>query len=375
MNQQASIFFQKTTPKQKSRALTESELERFGSEISAIKERALANVGEEDAIYIRRILKTVRYTELFGRGFLFLGVLPPFWLLGTSLLTLSKILDNMELGHNVMHGQYDFMNDPELSGKTFEWDIVGTSDEWRHSHNYKHHTYTNIKGMDNDVGYGLLRLFPEQRWRPFYLLQPLWAVMLGLLFQWGVAIQELELGKLFSGRRTKKDVKAQFDPIGKKMRRQLLKDYLFFPLLAGPFFLSVFTGNLVANLLRNLWTWMIIFCGHFTADAEVFSKNVMKNESTGHWYLRQLRGSSNLKGGRWFHILTGNLSFQIEHHLFPTVPARRYAKMSVEVKEVCERYGQNYNTGSLISQFSQVVYRIFRHSLPSKPKAPVALMA
>lgn len=351
----------------RSRTLNAQELDAFGAEITAIKRKALADVGETDAKYIHRIVKAIRYTAVAGRGFLFLSFFPPFWVLGTLLLALSKILENMELGHNVMHGQYDFMNDPELNGKTYDWDLVGTGDSWRRTHNHKHHTYTNIRGMDDDIGYGVLRLFPEQRWRRGYLLQPLYAAVFAVMFQWGVAIQELELGKLFSGSKTKKEAWDEFAPIGKKMRGQLLKDYVVFPLLAGPFFLSVFAGNLVANLLRNLWTWMIIFCGHFTADVQVFPKSVLRNESEGHWYLRQLQGSSNMTGSKFFHILSGNLSHQIEHHMFPTVPARRYAELSVEVQAVCEKYGQNYNTGSLASQFSQVVARIFRHSFPSKP--------
>ncbi len=342
------------------------ELELFGAEIEKIKRDTLAEVGEADAKYIRRIVRAVRYTGVAGRGFLFLGVFPPFWVLGTLLLAVSKILENMELGHNVMHGQYDFMNDPELDGKTYEWDIVGTGDSWRRTHNHKHHTYTNIRGMDDDIGYGILRLFRDQRWRPFYLLQPIYAVVFAIYFQWGVAIQELELGKMFSGAKTKQETKEEFAPMGRKMRRQLLKDYLFFPLLAGPFFLTVFTGNLVANLIRNLWTYMIIFCGHFTADVELFPKSVLKNETKGHWYQRQLKGSSNLTGSKLLHVMSGNLSHQIEHHLFPTIPAWRYADLSVKVQAVCKKYNQPYNTGSLPSQFGQVIGRILRHAFPSK---------
>ncbi|WP_372759963.1 fatty acid desaturase [Litorivivens sp.] len=351
------------------KALTGRELAAFGAELEAVKQRHLADVGEVDARYIKRIVTAVRYTELLGRGLLFFSFIPPLWLLGTLSLALSKILENMELGHNVMHGQYDFMNEPSLRGATYEWDIVGTSDNWRSSHNHKHHTYTNIKGMDDDVGYGLLRLFPEQRWSPFFLPQVLYAALLGLLFQWGVAIQELELGKVAKGKKSWAQLKQEVKPLLRKANRQLLKDYVVFPLLAGPLFLSVFAGNLVANLLRNLWTFMIIFCGHFTADAQVFPKSVMDNEEDGHWYLRQLRGSSNLKGSKLFHILSGNLSHQIEHHLFPTVPARRYAEMSVEVQEICELYGQHYNTGRLHRQFGQVLWRIVRHAFPSRPEA------
>lgn len=358
----------------KNRPLNPEQLDAFGAELDVIQQTALQDVGDVDARYIRRVLKTVRYSEVIGRALLYFSFFPPAWILGTLVLGISKILDNMELGHNVMHGQYDFMNDPALNGKTFEWDIAGTSDNWRQSHNYLHHTYTNIKGMDADIGYGLLRLFPEQRWRPFYLLQPLWAFLLAVLFQWGVAIQELELGKVFSGRKSKAVIKKELEPVLQKARYQLLKDYVFFPLLAGPMFFAVLGGNLTANLIRNLWTYMIIFCGHFTADAEVFPKSIMEKEGRGHWYLRQLRGSSNLRGGKIFHILSGNLSHQIEHHLFPTVPARRYAELSVKVQEVCKKYGQNYNSGSLPSQFGQVLYRIFRHSLPSKPSSAVPAM-
>ncbi|MFT6413504.1 MAG: linoleoyl-CoA desaturase, partial [Glaciecola sp.] len=344
----------------KNRVMSADELVQFGAELEAIKLEQLADVGEVDARYIRRIVKAVRYTEVIGRGFLFLSFFPPFWLLGVLILALSKILENMELGHNVIHGQYDFMNEPSLNGSTYEWDIAGTADNWRESHNYKHHTYTNIKGMDDDVGYGMLRLFPEQRWSPMALFQSVYAILLALLFQWGIAIQELQLGKIVKGKKTWVQLREELKPVMVKINRRVLKDYLIFPLLAGPVFLSVLAGNFVANILRNLWTFMIIFCGHFTADAEVFHKSVLENELPGHWYLRQLRGSSNLKGGKLFHILSGNLSHQIEHHLFPTVPARRYATMSVKVQEVCERFGQNYNNDHLHKQFAQVVWRIIR---------------
>jgi len=349
------------------RPLSADELQRFGAELDALRARTVADIGERDARYIRRIVKAVRYCEAAGRALLFFGAFPPAWVLGTLLLGLAKILENMELGHNVIHGQYDWMGDPTLNGKTYEWDIVGTSENWRKTHNFKHHTYTNVRGMDDDIGYGLLRLFPEQKWKPFYLFQPLVAVIFALLFEWGVAIQELRLGRWLHGKMTGAQLRKEFAPVGRKIRRQVVKDYVVFPLLAGPFFLPVLTGNIVANILRSLWTYMIIFCGHFTANAETFPKSIVQNETRGHWYLRQLRGSSNLKGGTLFHIMSGNLSHQIEHHLYPDLPARRYAEMAPVVREICARYGQRYNTGSLASQFGQVVWRILRHSLPSRP--------
>ena len=353
---------------QKSRSLNAAELDMLAAELDALRAQTLADLGEADAKYIRKIVASVRYTAMAGRGLLFLGWFPPAWLAGTTLLGIAKILENMELAHNVMHGQYDWMNDPALQGKSYEWDTVGTSDNWRKTHNFKHHTYTNVKGMDDDVGYGLLRIFPEQRWQPFYLGQPIYALLLALMFQWGVAIQDLEIGKYLQDRMSKEEFNARWQPTRQKILKQLFKDYVFFPALAGPAFLPVILGNLVANGMRNLWTFSIIFCGHFTEDAELFDKSVVQNESRGHWYYRQIRGSSNLSGGKLLHLLSGNLSHQIEHHLFPDIPAHRYAELAPKVQEICARYGIHYNTGGFSKQFGQVLWRIVRHSLPSHAK-------
>lgn len=348
----------------KNRELSEAELESLAAELDAIKQDVLEDLGEKDAKYMRRVYSTVRYSSIVGRALLFAGWFPPAWVLGTGLLGLSKILENMEVGHNVMHGQYDWMNDPKLMGQNYEWDIAGTADNWRQSHNFTHHTYTNIKGMDDDIGYGLLRLFPEQRWKKLHLLQPLYSIPFCFLFQWGVAVQSLEIGKLFIGRKTKKQLWEEWKPIQSKVAKLLFKDYVFFPLIAGPNAIPVFCGNFVANGIRNVWTFSVIFCGHFTKDVEVFPKSVLQNESKGHWYMRQIRGSSNLMGSEVFHILTGHLSHQIEHHLFPEVPGRRYREMAPKVEAVCKKYGLNYNNASLFKQYSQVLGRILKYSLP-----------
>jgi NADPH-dependent stearoyl-CoA 9-desaturase len=344
--------------------LTPEQIERLGAELDELRTRVMADVGQRDADYIRAIIKAQRGMEIAGRALLEFGFLPGAWLAGTSSLSLSKILDNMEIGHNVMHGQYDWMKDPALDSKRFEWDTACPGDQWRHSHNYMHHTHTNVLGKDRDIGYGILRMSEEQPWRSRDLGNPIYALLLALLFQWGVALHDLEVDRIEAGEIELSDKREILRAIWRKGRRQVLKDYVAFPLLAGPGAPFVITGNLTANVVRNLWSFMIIFCGHFPDGVEEFSEEEVENESRGGWYLRQMLGSANLTGSKLFHVLSGNLSHQIEHHLFPDIPAHRYAEIAVEVREICQRYGLPYNTGPLHRQFGSVVRKIWRLALP-----------
>jgi NADPH-dependent stearoyl-CoA 9-desaturase len=347
--------------------LTPEQLEAFGQELDAIRARVVADLGERDADYINKVIRTQRGLELAGRGMLLLGFLPPAWLAGTAALSLSKILDNMEIGHNVMHGQYDWMKDARLNGKTFEWDTACPGEQWRHSHNYMHHTHTNIVGKDRDIGYGILRMSEDERWHPYYLGNPLYAALLAIFFQYGVALHDLEAERLVTGETTLAEKRSMLGDIWRKVRGQTLKDYVLFPLLSGPSLPFVLAGDASANLVRNLWSFTIIFCGHFPDGTQQFTEEQAKSETRGEWYYRQLLGSANLTGGKLFHVLAGNLSFQIEHHLFPDLPAHRYAEISAAVSEITERYRIPYNTGPLHRQFGSVVRKIGKLALPPLP--------
>jgi NADPH-dependent stearoyl-CoA 9-desaturase len=346
--------------------LTEAQIDDLGRELDAIKQRIVEDLGAEDRDYIYNVVKAQRALEVGGRAALFLSILPPFWLAGTAALSLAKILDNMEIGHNVMHGQYDWMRDPALNSKMFEWDTACPADQWRHSHNYMHHTYTNILDKDRDIGYGILRMDESQKWNPYYLGNPVWAFLLMTFFQYGVALHDLETENVISGKRKMSENKDLLRGIWRKIGKQTLKDYVLFPALTGPQFLSTLSANATANLVRNLWAYSIIFCGHFPSGVATFTEEETENESRGAWYVRQMMGSANITGGRLFHILSGNLSHQIEHHLFPDIPARRYPQVAPEVRALCEKYGLPYNTGRFSRQIGSTWAKIFRLALPSR---------
>src|SRR4051794_32651263 len=146
--------------------LTNEQIDRFGEELDATRQRVLADRGERDADYIRKVIRAQRGLEVAGRGLLWAGVFPPAWVAGTAALSLSKILDNMEIGHNVMHGQYDWMNDPALSGKQFEWDNACPAARGGPSANCMHLAQSNIIGKDRASGSGVLRMSEDQSGRP-----------------------------------------------------------------------------------------------------------------------------------------------------------------------------------------------------------------
>ncbi|WP_435587064.1 fatty acid desaturase family protein [Micromonospora aurantiaca (nom. illeg.)] len=359
--------------------LSAEDIEIIGKELDAIRDRVLADRGERDARYIRKVVKTQRTLEMSSRAVLLFSLFPPAWIVGTAGLTVAKILENMEIGHNVLHGQWDWMRDPKIHSTTWEWDHVSPADQWKQSHNELHHRYTNVVGKDNDLGYGIMRVDEDQPWHPMHLGQPLWNLINAMFFEYGIAAYDMELGDHLKQRKLKDPTfRAKAKAVGRKIRRQVLKDYVVHPLLSGPSFLSTLAATFTANLLRNVWSHSVIMCGHFPNGVETFEKTSIDGETRGEWYLRQMLGSANISGSRLLHIMTGNLSYQIEHHLFPDLPSNRYQEIAPQVRALFDRYGLHYTTGPLPKQVASAWWKVIRLSLPNRkdsrqPIAPAAL--
>ncbi len=347
--------------------LTPDDIEEIGRRLDAIRADIIAQRGASDAAYIRKVINVQRKLELSSRAVLLLSLFPPAWLIGTAGLSVAKILENMEIGHNIMHGQWDWMRDPKIHSTKWEWDHASPSEQWKHSHNELHHTYTNVVGKDNDLGYGIMRVDEDQRWHPIYLGQPLWNFVNAIFFEYGVAAYDLELGKNLATKKRRQDpgFKARTRQVLKKIRGQMTKDYVVHPLLSGPSFLHTLAANATANVIRNLWTHSVIMCGHFPEGVETFEKKSIDGETRGEWYLRQMLGSANICGSKAMHVMTGNLSHQIEHHLFPDLPSNRYAEIAPKVRDLFDRYGLNYHAAPLPRQVASAWHKVFRLSLPN----------
>ncbi len=371
-----TITTTRTTPGRPRAAahLTEEQLDELAREVDAIRAEVTGRLGAPDARYIRDTIALQRALEATGRALLLAGRRPVAWTAGVGMLSVAKILENMEIGHNVIHGQWDWLADPDIHSTTWEWDNVAPARAWKHTHNDLHHTWTNVVGRDDDVGYNLLRVSEQQPWTPRALANVPLNLLLAPFFEWGIAIYGLEIVDYREGRKPKAAFRRDLAEFARKAARQVAKDYGATPLLAQLLSrsgLAALTGTLAANLVRNLWTHAVIFCGHFPDGIETFPEESVEGESRGQWYVRQLTGSGNIDGGRLLHVLTGHLSFQIEHHLFPDLPSNHYPEVAPRVRALCERYGLPYTSGPLPRQIWQTWRSIGRLSLPDAGARPL----
>jgi NADPH-dependent stearoyl-CoA 9-desaturase len=388
--------------------LSPQQLDELAREFDAIRDRISAELGDRDRRYIESMIAMQRRLAVIGRVLLLASRYRPVWIAGTATLSMAKILENMEIGHNVLHGQWDWMNDPHIHSSTWDWDTASTAEAWKHSHNYVHHTFTNIRGKDKDLGYEIMRIDPHQKWHPVYLFQPLYNLLLAGFFEWGVALHDLDFEAIRTGKKSKAQVKRELAGIRQKAKSQIVKDYVAWPLLSGlamgaldavlesrgggprkrrrgglagalrgalrgggRSFRTTASADATANVVRNVWSYAIIFCGHFPDQTYTFSQGEVEGESPGGWYVRQLTGAANIEGSPLFHVASGNLGYQVEHHLFPDLPSSRYAEIAPQVREICARYGLPYNSGPFGQQLGMVQRTILRLAFPggkSRPK-------
>src|SRR3954447_2097547 len=213
--------------------LSAEQLDELAREFDEIRDRVFAELGERDRRYIESMIAMQRRLAVLGRVLLLGAGNRPAQLAGTTALSMAKILENMEIGHNVLHGQWDWMNDPQINSSTWDWDTASTSEAWKHSHNYVHHTFTNILGKDKDLGYEIMRIDPEQKWHPVYLFQPIYNLLLMAFFEWGVALHDMDFEAIRKGEKSKAEIKRELAGIREKAKSQVVKDYIAWPLLSG----------------------------------------------------------------------------------------------------------------------------------------------
>ncbi|MDB4970829.1 MAG: putative LINOLEOYL-CoA [Myxococcales bacterium] len=333
-------------------------LRRFGEEIDQIRKRIEARVGVDDVARIKKLERFSRSMEALGRVLLHVSIEPFSFSAGVLALWIHKQLQATEIGHTALHGAYDGLDGAgKFDGKTFRWDLPIDEAAWRIGHNVKHHQYTNVAGKDPDIHFGNVRLTDKTPYKKHHRWQlPMTLFVIWPNFGWMMNAHFTGLIDVYFGNGRPE----QFDFIEERSRAEIikahkqafrkyvpyyLKNYLLFPLLAGPGFLKVLFGNWLAETMRDVYSAATIYCGHVGEDVKSFPEGA-RAHGRGAWYAMQIEATHNFEVSRPLSILCGGLDHQIEHHIFPRLAPERLREVAPEVREACERHGVAYRTAS-----------------------------
>lgn len=325
-------------------------LESFGRSLDELRKEVEADLGPRDAAHIRRIGAISTTMEVVGRGLIHFSFEPIGFGLGVGALWAHKSLELMEIGHMALHGAYDRLDAGErYMSKGFHWKAPIDEASWHTGHNVRHHQYTNIEGRDPDINFGALRLSARVPYRAVHALQPV-----SNLFTWfgfATAINAHVTGMLdayiHTGEpemlrdRSAESVRAAQRAFFSKMARYYGREYVFFPLLAGPFFWKVLLGNVLSEVGRDLYSAATIYCGH--VGATDYPRGTHAG-GRARWYVMQTEAARDVDVPLPISILCGALDRQIEHHLFPRLPPNRLREIAPRVRSVCEAHGVRYRT-------------------------------
>jgi linoleoyl-CoA desaturase len=315
-----------------------------------------------------------RAMEVAGRTILHFSFEPITFTLGVFTLFLSKQVDATEIGHTVLHGAYDKVDTKgKFQSRKYWWPAPIDEESWRRGHNVRHHMNTNIAGKDPDVEFGPVRLTERTPHRPEHYIQlpftlfalfPNFAFLMNLHFTGVVDL-------IGPARHAPPRILEDRSPESKRQAwRRLLrkyvpyyaKEYVLFPLLAGPFFWKVMLGNWISEVMRDVYSAATIYCGH-VGEAKHYGPD-HKPRNRGEWYAMQVEASNDFEVSWPVSVLCGALDRQIEHHLFPGLPTQRIREIAPEVRRICEEHGVEYRSDTWPSTLKKALKKIAALSKP-----------
>ena len=280
----------------------------------------------------------------------------------------------------MLHGCYDKLEGAEaFQSATFSWDIPIDEEAWRDGHNLRHHPYTNVTGRDPDIHFGPVRLNENVQHRWFHYFQ-LPYTLFGMWPAFGLGMNAHFSGLLDVYRPDPKDrdflpdrswasIKKAHWTAYRKYVPYYAKNYVLFPMLAGPLWWKVLLGNHVAEVLRDVYSAMSIFCGHIGEDVEDYPEGTKPN-GRGGWYEMQCRSTQNFRVPYALSVLCGGLDYQIEHHLFPQLPPERLRQIAPQVEAICDAHGVTYRSGTWPGVIRKALAQVWRLSFPNPTPVP-----
>ncbi|GAB4248934.1 MAG: acyl-CoA desaturase [Ekhidna sp.] len=286
--------------------------------------------------------------------FMFLfGVIESVWLfyLMVILMGFGKAGIGLSVMHDANHGAYSkkkWVND--VIGYSLNL-VGGNATNWKIQHNVKHHTYTNVAGMDEDISPkgGILRFNPYTEVKKHHKWQHIYAWFLyGLMtMSWIIVKDIIQLAEYTKDgllqKQTKSTVRAWIWLI-------LTKIFYYSYILAIPLlFTSLAWYHIVIGFFLMHYvagfSLAIIFQPAHVMEENSFEDGGASEVVEENWAVHQLKSTCNFAHkAKVFSWFVGGLNYQIEHHLFPNVCHVHYRKLSKIVRETAEEYGIPYKS-------------------------------
>jgi linoleoyl-CoA desaturase len=346
-------------------------LKRFGEALDALKTRVESDLGPKDVEHIRRMRAFSTTMEIAGRALIHVSLDPVTFSTGVAALFLHKLLEASEIGHAALHGAFDGLEGAEaFQSEAFAWDTPIDEESWRYGHNVRHHQYTNIAGKDPDIHFGTVRLTehtPHASRDQLPLPLELFIAITNFGFVMNAHFTGLidvyfgngRGGEDFLPDRSPDSIRRAHKKALRKYVPYYLKNYLLFPLLAGPGFGKVLFGNWLAETLRDVYLAATIYCGHVGGEVSAYPEGT-RAHGRGEWYAMQAAATNDFEVPYVISLLCGALDRQIEHHLFPKLPPNRLREVAPEVRAICEAHGVPYRNDSWPRTLKQALSHIAR---------------
>lgn len=283
-------------------------------------------------------------------------------LLGIALsglmgMTLASI--GFNIMHDACHGSY--------STKKWVNDVLGLSLNalggnafiWKFKHNIIHHTYTNVDGLDDDIGKSpVMRQCTTQKWVPAHRFQHIYVVLVYALssFLW---VFLMDFTKYFTQRVFTTPLQKM--SVNEHVVFWLSKAlYLLFYIAIPVYFVgwqAWAVGFASMHVMLGLTLAIVFQLAHVVEHAEFEVAGIEPKLIENEWAVHQVKTTSNFaprnKIISWY---VGGLNYQVEHHLFPRVSHVHYPGISKIVEDTCEKHNLPYNTfrtmsGAIASHF------------------------
>jgi fatty acid desaturase len=240
------------------------------------------------------------------------------------------------LGHDIGHRQvFAKRRAATVGGLVFGNLAIGVSRGWWVDKHNRHHSHPNHVGQDPDIGDGVIVWTPEQAARRSGLARG-FARMQGRLFFPLLLLEGLNLH--VSSVRSARHRWVEAAALAAHGAAYL-----------GVLFWLLSPGKAIAFLLLHKAVWGLYMGATFAPNHK--GMPIIGPDEKIDFLRRQVLTSRNVRGGRLISFLLGGLNYQVEHHLFPSMPRPALRVAQPLVRDYCLEHGIAYTETGLIESY------------------------